>query len=52
MMSFTKILWAGSKHILITESELSNKVLALLDCNDIQRLNSEWGEYIKVKERV
>ncbi|GAF84098.1 unnamed protein product [marine sediment metagenome] len=42
MVDFTKIRWAGSDCILITEREHAREPILILDGNDIKKLNDEW----------
>lgn len=42
MLDFTKIKWAGSDCILITEREHCKEPVLILDLNDIKRLNKEF----------
>lgn len=41
-LDFTKINWAGSKHILVTAREHCREPILILDKADIERLNEEW----------
>ena len=44
MIDFTKINWAGSDCILITEREHSREPILILLEDDIRRLNKEWKD--------
>jgi len=42
IIDFTKITWAGAKHILVTIREKCRVPILLLDEFDIKNLNEEW----------
>jgi len=46
---FTKIRWAGSDCILITDSNNPRKPIAILEKRDIQELNLEFEREIELE---
>ena len=41
-VGFTKIKWAGTEVILVTDNEHIREPILILDKHDIEKLNSEW----------